>query len=223
MRSVSSVCFDADAGLMTTRLFLNLKGSSQRSLADLHAVQVVTYPFISVHYVNLIFDSSSPPVIGLFALGPLENGVYAKDLARRIADYLGVTVFEERFKCGPSKTVMDGPEYAPGRRLQRWIVNVIVALSITAGFISGVLGVIAGGNWLGQHGAGLLAGYAGPFLFLICFSVGMMAVVLCLCGLVALWIAIMGVFARLGTGRVAERSTSAAESTSGTRTPGGSI
>jgi hypothetical protein len=96
--------------------------------------------------------------------------VYAKDLARRIADYLGVTVFEERFKCGPSKTVMDGPEYAPGRRLQRWIVNVIVALSITAGFISGVLGVIAGGNWLGQHGAGLLAGYAGPFLFLICFS-----------------------------------------------------
>ena len=96
LRRVTSVSFDRDTRLMTMRRgFLSLKRSSERSLADIHAVQVLTYPFMFTYQINLVFDSSSPPVIGLFSI---NNEAYAKDLARRIADFLGVPVFEERIK-----------------------------------------------------------------------------------------------------------------------------
>jgi hypothetical protein len=93
-RAARAVTFDRRDRALTTRLSMNRRSVRRRPLADLSAVQVMTYsrPW-AVHQVRLVFAESEPRVIALTS--SFRHG-QATDLARRLSDFLGVPLVEQK-------------------------------------------------------------------------------------------------------------------------------
>jgi hypothetical protein len=173
----TSIHLDREAKLLSTRWSLNLKGLSQRSLADLQAVLVMSYGrLFCVHQVNLVFGSSAPPVV---ALVTIKSRRKAMELGERIAEFLGVPTLDRQCEYGPETTASSCPSTTrplTGVATATWMSEAVLEVSVIVGLLSGVVGGLAGGNWLAQHGMGFLKGLAGRVLGLVCFALGMSAV-----------------------------------------------
>jgi predicted DNA-binding antitoxin AbrB/MazE fold protein len=94
-RAARTMTIDRRDRTLTTKLSMNRRSVTRRPLADLSAVQVITYsrPW-AVHQVRLVFAESEPRIIAL--TNSFWHG-QATDLARRLSDFLGVPLLEQKW------------------------------------------------------------------------------------------------------------------------------
>jgi hypothetical protein len=94
-RAARVVTFDLGDRTVTTQRSMNPRSVTQRPLADLSAVQVMTYRWPwAVHQVRLVFAESEPRVVTLTTRLRHRKAV---DLAQRLSDFLGVHLVKQKY------------------------------------------------------------------------------------------------------------------------------